>query len=263
MRTDASSGVGPGFMTTKIRTKYLDREIASGTLPPESHRVPKIVSLTYDKKSMTKDMSDPLYFWQLYSVLGPDPIVSIVRNFYQRVFADETTWFREAFTSLAPLEHHVVTQASMWIDCMGGGKDCYYHGGEGRLHFHHAHNAPQVMTREGALRWTEHMVHTLDDHDTLLASYHPEARMAINSFLEFFMDYYAKQFQFSTHTRHDTSLSFEPRTPSISLRQKNKEELQQLPMNRLLLGLAAEGIDTAGCLDKETLVDKALNLSER
>jgi len=102
------------------------------------------------------DPIDPLYFWQLYSIFGEEPIVQIVTEFYTRVFGDtENPWFRQAFTELAPLEHHIQTQSAYWIDAMGGGRR--YHGGEYRLHFHHKHNASKVMTASGAKRWMYHM----------------------------------------------------------------------------------------------------------
>ncbi len=42
-------------------------------------------------KSLDADMdpSKPLYFWQLYSLIGHEPIISIVQNFYERVYGDE------------------------------------------------------------------------------------------------------------------------------------------------------------------------------
>jgi len=43
--------------------------------------------------SMSTD--DPLYFWQLYSLIGRDPLIlEIVTSFYRRVFADtDNPWF--------------------------------------------------------------------------------------------------------------------------------------------------------------------------
>ena len=38
------------------------------------------------------DPQVPIQFWQLFSVFGPEPIVGIVAEFYQRVFDDEP-WF--------------------------------------------------------------------------------------------------------------------------------------------------------------------------
>jgi len=135
------------------------------------------------------DHHDPLHFWQLYSILGEEPIVGIVTDFYRRVFADDDApWFRDAFVTLAPLEHHIATQSSYWIDAMGGGRR--YHGGEYRLKFHHQHNAAAVMTVEGATRWMLHMrgaleAARLDD---------PRVKPCILEFLRTKMASYAQQF---------------------------------------------------------------------
>ena len=81
----------------------------------------------------------PLFFWQLYSVLGADRIEEIVRCFYTRVHADqEETWLRDAFIRLGSLEHHVAVQADFWIDAFGGGRQ--YHGAEYRIGFHHTYS---------------------------------------------------------------------------------------------------------------------------
>lgn len=105
-------------------------------------------------------LADPLYFWQLYSLIGPKPIIALVTHFYECVFADKKNpWFRDAFIRVAPLEHHINTQAAYWIDAFGGGK--YYHGGNYRVTFHHRHNARSVMNAKGATRWMYHMTKIL------------------------------------------------------------------------------------------------------
>ena len=63
-------------------------------------------------------------------------------NFYQKVFANED-WFSSVFAKVGGVNHHIGTQASMWVDVMGGGP--YYHGAEYRLSFHHTHNAHHLM----------------------------------------------------------------------------------------------------------------------
>jgi len=117
-----------GYLTERIRLKYIHGAIQSGLLPENAHRMPHIISLT-----ASDDENTPIQFWQLYSVLGHDRIIAIVRNFYQRVFADEP-WFTDVFAKVGGLEHHIRTQSSMWIDVMGGGRA--YHGGEYRLSFY-------------------------------------------------------------------------------------------------------------------------------
>ena len=135
------------------------------------------------------DPGDPLYFWQLYSILGDQPIVDIVTDFYRRVFDDtEAPWFRQAFVRTAPMEYHIKTQAAYWIDAMGGGKR--YHGGEYRLHFHHSHNAQQVMNAEGAHRWMHHMRKTLEN----VKFEDPRVKPCVIDFLRSKMMKYSDQF---------------------------------------------------------------------
>ena len=55
--------------------------MAKSVLPTNAHRIRQIVSI-----SAPNDVTKPIQFWQLYSVLGQDKIVSIVGNFYQKVF---------------------------------------------------------------------------------------------------------------------------------------------------------------------------------
>lgn len=143
------------------------------------------------------DRSQPLYFWQLYSVLGTDLIVKIVENLYASIAADiEEPWLPKAFTRISGWDHHVATQAAFWLDAMGRGK-CY-HGGEGRLEFHHHHNAGHVMTQVGAARWMHHMRLALDKSDL---GPDPRVRGTIEEFLQTRMEKYASQFAFQTGDR--------------------------------------------------------------
>lgn len=89
--------------------------------------------------SLTADMDTlkPLYYWQLYSIIGHEPILEIVQDFYERLYGDDQEpWFRDAFVQISDIHHHVQTQALYWIDSFGGGK--VYHGGNYRLNFHHS-----------------------------------------------------------------------------------------------------------------------------
>jgi truncated hemoglobin YjbI len=241
-----------GYMTLSAQKKFIHREIERGNMPQASFRVPQIVSL-----DASSNPDDPLYFWQLYSVLGTAPVRRIVEKFYKRVFEDTETWFRSAFSSIAPLDHHVRAQAAMWIDCFAGGS-CY-HGGQYRLEIHHEYNAQEVMTQEGAERWTSHMVSVLDEEDDALRACDPRARSAINSFLEYFMSKYADTFAFDS-----SNLSFgKERTPPISLRGRTEVDLQKMPVHLLKLGLLAEEVDISDSLEKQDLVAKALALEEQ
>jgi len=135
------------------------------------------------------DPQDTLHFWQLYSILGEEPIVEIVTDFYSRVFADDQEpWFRDAFIKVAPLEHHIATQVAYWLDAMGGGRR--YHGGEYRLKFHHSHNAAEVMTAAGAARWMYHMRGALEN----IKFEDPRVKPCIVDFLHTKMAGYAKDF---------------------------------------------------------------------
>jgi len=143
------------------------------------------------------DTSRPLYFWQLYSLLGSDRIVGIVRNLYTRIYADtEEPWLPHAFTRISGMDHHVATQAAFWLDAMGRGKS--YHGGEFRLNFHHQHNAAHVMTQVGAARWMHHMRLALNESDL---GPDPRVRATIDSFLQARMEKYAQQHAFQTGDR--------------------------------------------------------------
>lgn len=181
-----------GYLTETIRGQYISKAIERGQLPENARRMVHILSL-----EASADATAPIQFWQLFSVLGQDRIVDIVHAFYRRVFVDEE-WFKAAFIKVGGIEHHVNTQASMWIDVMGGGS--YYHGGEYRLRFHHTHNAMSLMNDKGAKRWIKLMVETLDDPELDITE-DPRVRPAINSFLSHFMDKYAAEFDFSAdHT---------------------------------------------------------------
>jgi len=134
--------------------------------------------------------SKPLYYWQLHSLLGSERIVAIVDRFYKRVYADnDAPWFRDAFTRLGSLQHHVHTQAAFWVDAFGGGKA--YHGGDFRLNFHHTHNAAHVMNAEGAKRWMHHMGKVLVETD--FRDVDPRIKPCIVDFLRTKMMKYAKQ----------------------------------------------------------------------
>lgn len=177
-----------GYLTSKIRRQYIDYAVEKGLLPKDAHRMAHVISLQASTNPTT-----PIQFWQLYSILGSKGIVSIVTEFYRRVYQDDE-WFRSAFERISGMNHHIQTQASMWADAMGGGH--YYHGGEYRLSFHHTHNALELMNDKGAERWVSLMKATLDEATGLLAE-DPRVRTAINTFLTFFMAKYADEFGFS------------------------------------------------------------------
>lgn len=185
--TDTRFPTANGYMTVRTRSRYIKAAIAASVLPHDARSIPEIVSL-----SAPEDERYPIQFWQLFSVLGADRIVGIVGDFYTRVFANEA-WFTSVFERVGGVEHHVMTQASMWADVMGGGP--YYHGADFRLSFHHTHNAHQLMDAKGAARWVELMVQTLDASGHVMTD-DLRVRRSLNTFLSYFLGKYADEFAF-------------------------------------------------------------------
>ena len=236
-----------GYMSEKIQLDYITAAVEKKLLPIDAHRMPEIVSLT-----APSDASQPIQFWQLYSVLGQDPIVGIVQRFYERVFADEE-WFTSVFERVGDLGHHINTQASMWIDVMGGGP--YYHGAEFRLNFHHTHNAMQLMNDKGAERWSQLMRDTLDASDDLM-THDPRVRRSINTFLSHFMTKYAEEFAFEYRSFFgETNPTFRRKVDFMKMTEQAIEALSEADLRE---ALADRGVDVSKCEGKEALVRKAL-----
>lgn len=141
---------GVGYATAQGRVDWM-----------RSQGLPETSEITEDVQA-DLDPKKPLYYWQLYSLLGPLRIEDIVRRFYTRVYDDDDDPdFRKAFTRISAMEHHVQTQTAFWVDVMGGGPA--YHGGDYRLNFHHTNNAASVLNAKGAARWMFHMGNTLKE----------------------------------------------------------------------------------------------------
>ena len=238
---------GLGYMTEKTQRDYIASAIAQNLLPANAHRVPEIVSLTAPNRG-----AKPIQFWQLYSVLGQDPIVRIVENFYERVFEDEN-WFTSIFARVGGIGHHINTQASMWIDVMGGGP--YYHGAEFRLNFHHTHNAIQLMNDKGAQRWTQLMLDTLEATSHEMSA-DPRVRTSINTFLTHFMGKYAEDFGFENRSVFgDTNPAFKQK---INFMKMSKVAIEALSEDDLRDALTGQGVDVSIYVGKVDLVNKAL-----
>lgn len=235
-----------GYMTESVQRGYIAAAVTQGLLPAEAHRIAAIISLT-----ASNDVSKPIQFWQLYSVLGPERIVAIVRNFYERVFRDEA-WFTSVFARVGGVNHHIMTQSAMWIDVMGGGPA--YHGGDFRLNFHHTHNAMELMTAKGAERWTRLMVETLD----ACAQHMTEdrrVRPALNTFLDHFMGKYARDFAFE-----NKSVFGELNPPvrrKLNFMTMTTEAIEALAEVELRQALEERGVDTSAYPEKRDLVEKA------
>lgn len=236
-----------GYMTDKIQRDYIYAAMEAGVLPADAHRMPEVISLT-----APTDPSKPVQFWQLYSILGQEPIVRIVSDFYQRVFDDED-WFTSVFAKVGDVGHHINTQASMWIDVMGGGP--YYHGAEFRLSFHHAHNAHQLMTDKGAERWSQLMLDTLNSADEFLSD-DPRVRISINTFLAHFMGKYAREFSF------ENRFIFGETNPAmkrkINFLKMTTQEIEALSETEIATALTDRGVDVSKYDGKPALVNKAL-----
>ena len=209
----------------------------------------QIVSLT-----ASNDPAKPIQFWQLYSVLGQDRIVRIITNFYERVYG-EKEWFRSVFTRIGGVDHHVRTQSAMWLDVMGGG--LAYHGGEFRLNFHHTHNAMELMNEKGAAHWGKLMVDTLDDSAVHMTT-DPRVRPSLNTFLTFFFDKYATDFNFKTDRIFgETNPAV---TRKINFMNMTSDAIEALSEDELKKALIGRGVDVPGNQNKEESVNRALNL---
>lgn len=236
-----------GYMSEKIQLGYITAAIEKKLLPVDAHRMAEIVSLT-----APSDVSKPIQFWQLYSVLGQDPIVGIVQMFYERVFADED-WFTSVFASVGGVGHHINTQASMWIDVMGGGP--YYHGAESRLKFHHTHNGMQLMNQKGAGRWSRLMLDTLDASADLMA-HDPRVRRSNNTFLSHFMTKYSEEFDFENRSVFgETNPALKRK---INFMKMTEQAIEALSVVELREALADRGVDMTEYQGKPALVSKAL-----
>jgi len=240
---------GNGYLTEIIRRNYIEAAIANNVLPKNAHRMPHIISL-----SAPNDISKPIQFWQLYSVLGQDRIVHIIQNFYKRVFDDEE-WFRSVFARVGDVDHHVGTQASMWLDVMGAAP--YYHGGEFRLNFHHTHNALQLMNEKGAKRWVKLMVETLDTSAIHMTS-DARVRPSINTFLSHFFSKYATEFKFNN--RETFGVTNQPLKQKVNFMNMTSDAIEAMSVAELKEALIDRGVDISNYQDKIQLVNKALSL---
>ena len=238
-----------GYLTEITRQKYIDAAVTNRLLPKDAHRMPQIISL-----SAPNDITKPIQFWQLFSVLGQQRIVSIVADFYHRGFQDED-WFTSVFARVGHVNHHVNTQGGMWLDVMGAGPA--YHGGEFRLNFHHTHNAFQLMNEKGAQRWVKLMVETLDANAHHMTD-DPRVRPSINTFLAHFFAKYAEDFNFANRE------SFGPTNPplrrKLNFMNMTEAQIEALSETDLKEALQDRGIDVSSLPDKRALVGKALSL---
>ena len=159
-----------------------------------------------DNKEITSliaanDITKPLYFWQLYSILGEVYIEDLIRLFYTKLFKDnKNKWFSDEFIEIGSIEYHVKGQKKFWLDIMGGGE--YYTGGEKKLHNYHK-LVKNIMTVDGANLWMKHMNDALDE---MIYNEDVRVRKCMDVFLKYFMTKYAIEFDFNFFSIMKTKL---------------------------------------------------------
>ena len=146
------------------------------------------------------DESKPLYFWQLFSLIGKRPIHDICYDFYDAIFSDtniENHWFRIVFENTGSKEHHVDVQSKYWMDAMGGGY--LYEGGLGRLNYHHhsGEGVRPIMNRKGAKRSLQYMKGSITNNHHHFENINDDRILpCLITFLKTKMMSYAKTSQF-------------------------------------------------------------------
>lgn len=198
-----------GFTTKETRQEYLDL-IAEKRENDGHHKTSAPSEEDIESLQANPDTSQPLYYWQLYSILGKDPIIECVTMFYTSIWADDDTpqgaKFKAAFANVggAPAgadyddsmkELHIKAQSAYWIDAFGGGKT--YWGGHSRLGFHHfSRHAAPVMNADGAHRWMGHIRYALSSYDFCSNGYmDPRIIPCLVDFLHAKMRSYALDFE--------------------------------------------------------------------
>ena len=172
-----------GFLTLKYRNDFLNsigKSIDS-----------KIDLIASDNKEK------PLYFWQLYSILGYDNILLIVKTFYGHIFNEQDIkkkWFKSKFEESGPINYHIKGQLKFWLDLMGGGS---YYEKEKKLNLYH-NLVKEIMTKEGANMWLYYMNITLTELSKN-NNFNIDERIipCINDYINFFMGKYSKEFSFN------------------------------------------------------------------
>lgn len=177
-----------GNLTHKFRQEYL-QELQ--LLSTNSSKNESIISLV-----ASNNPEDIIYFWQLYSIIGQDPLHILIKTFYENILNDDKhPWFRDEFADIGDLDYHIKGQKNFWLDVMGGGK--LYNGGERKLNMKHR-LVKDIMTTQGANLWMNYMKETLDEvkyhfiHDHRIVP-------CIDSFLKFFMKKYSVEFDFNIY----------------------------------------------------------------
>ena len=187
-----------GNLTNKIRYEYLDLYIKQNKLLPNVFENNEITSLY-----ASSDLNKTLYFWQIYSIIGPTPIRKLITVFYTSIFNSTTDlWFKEEFEDLGPLQHHIDRQTEFWLDVMGGGR--LYKNTIKKLHMKHK-LVENIMTEKGANKWMYFMINSIN---TIREDLCVDRRIipCLIDFLNFFMLKYAHEFDFNFYEIKMSSL---------------------------------------------------------
>ena len=187
-----------GNLTNKIRYEYLDTYIKKNNVLPNLFENKEITGLY-----ASMDLNKPLYFWQIYSITGSEPIRKLITVFYTSIFNSTTDlWFKEEFEDLGPLEHHINRQTEFWLDVMGGGP--VYNGNLFKLNKKHK-LVKNIMTEKGANKWMNYMIHAINVVKEDLCV---DRRIipCLIDFLNFFMLKYAHEFDFNFYEIKQSSL---------------------------------------------------------
>lgn len=140
------------------------------------------------------DINKPLYFWQLYNILGKEIIIKLITIFYTKIFNDTNfLWFKEEFEDLGNLQYHINGQTNFWLDIMGGGP--YYNGGLKKLNNKHK-LVKNIMTKKGADLWMYYMIESLKEIKNDI-SFDSRILICLVDFLYFFMMKYGYEFDFN------------------------------------------------------------------
>ena len=132
-----------GNLTNIIKYEYLNLYIKKNKLSSNIFNDEEINGLY-----ASDDLNKTLYFWQIYSIIGPKPIYKLIEIFYTSIFESTTDlWFKEEFEDLGPLQHHIDRQSEFWLDIMGGGP--LYKENMKKLNKRHK-LVQNIMTEKGA-----------------------------------------------------------------------------------------------------------------
>lgn len=178
-----------GNMTKILQESFLEREIKSGRLSPSTFD--SSVCMSLDAPSLP---DQPLFFWQIYSMTGREPIISLAKSFYESVFSDEDRRFVEAF-GRSSVPYHSIALSLALLDSFGGGR--HYGGGEHTLQCIHSERAGAVMNQYAAQKWSFHMHRALLSHRDEMNAIDCRIIPALEQYFHHIMSRYADKFGFS------------------------------------------------------------------